>query len=100
LRPYDLGALLASGHTEVTVKARPRVAIIPTGDEIVRPGAHIAPGRIIDFNSTVIAALVTEAGGNSTILPTVSDDLGKLKAALDAALQQHHLVSLRVYRRR
>ena len=94
LRPYDLGALLASGHTEVTVKTRPRVAIIPTGDEIVRPSANVAPGRIIDFNSTVIAALVSEAGGNPTILPTVSDDLGKLKAALDDALQQHHLVAI------
>ena len=33
LRPYDLGALLAAGHTKVRVKVRPRVAIIPTGDE-------------------------------------------------------------------
>jgi putative molybdopterin biosynthesis protein len=94
LRPYDLGALLAAGHTEVTVKARPRVAIIPTGDEIVQPGANVAPGRIIDFNSTVIAALVEEAGGKPTVLPTISDDPAKLKTALDDALQEHHMVAI------
>jgi len=67
LRPYDLGAMLAAGHTEVKVLERPKVAIIPTGDEIIQPGAAVEPGRIIDFNSTVLAALVTDAGGSATI---------------------------------
>ncbi|MCY4441059.1 MAG: hypothetical protein OXE53_12705, partial [Deltaproteobacteria bacterium] len=63
LRPYDLGAILAAGHTTVRVKARPRVALIPTGDEITGPGETARPGQIIDFNSTVLAAMVTECGG-------------------------------------
>ncbi|MGZ9143735.1 MAG: molybdopterin biosynthesis protein, partial [Candidatus Binatia bacterium] len=43
LRPYDLGALLAAGHTTVRVKARPRVGIIPTGDELIQPGEEATP---------------------------------------------------------
>ncbi len=47
LRPYDLGALLAAGHTSVVVKAKPRVAILPTGDELIKPGDEVSPGRIV-----------------------------------------------------
>src|SRR5512132_3007091 len=58
LRPYDMGALLADGHTTVCVKARPRVGITPTGDELIQPGEEATPGAVIDFNSTVLAAFV------------------------------------------
>ncbi|HET9295863.1 MAG TPA: molybdopterin biosynthesis protein, partial [Candidatus Binatia bacterium] len=44
LRPYDLGALLASGHTRVEVKSRPKGGIIPTGDELIAPGEDPQPG--------------------------------------------------------
>lgn len=94
LRPYDLGALLAAGHTEVKVMARPRVAIIPTGDEIVQPGAGVQPGRIIDFNSTVLAAMIADAGGSATILETASDDPGQIKKSLTSALADHHMVAI------
>jgi len=53
LRPYDLGALLAAGHTSVLVKAHPKIAIIPTGDELIQPGEEARPGAVIEFNSTV-----------------------------------------------
>ena len=94
LRPYDLGAILAAGHTTVRVRARPRVAILPTGDEITAPGEPAAAGRIIDFNSTVLAAMVTECGGAPAILPAVPDDPALLKKALGEALKEHHLVAL------
>jgi len=94
LRPYDLGALLAAGHTTVAVKAKPRVAIIPTGDELIKPGDEATPGRIVEFNSTMLSALVNEAGGTATILPSVSDNPAKLKEALRAALRGHHLVAI------
>ena len=94
LRPYDLGAILAAGHTTVRVKARPRVALIPTGDEITQPGATARPGEIIDFNSTVLGAMVTESGGTPLTLPPVVDDPALLKQALDGALKDHHLVAL------
>ncbi len=94
LRPYDLGALLAAGHREVKVLARPRVAIIPTGDELLAPGDEFQPGRIVEFNSTVLSALISEAGGEARILPSVTDDPEKLKTALRNALQDHHLVAI------
>ena len=94
LRSYDLGALLAAGHREVKVLARPRVAIIPTGDELLAPGDDFHPGRIVEFNSTVLSALIGEAGGVARTLPSVADDPAKLKAALRDALQDHHLVAI------
>jgi putative molybdopterin biosynthesis protein len=94
LRPYDLGALLAAGHREVEVLARPQVAIIPTGDELLAPGDAYAPGRIVEFNSTVLSALIAECGGNARVLPPVGDDPNKLKAALRGALAEHQLVAI------
>jgi putative molybdopterin biosynthesis protein len=94
LRPYDLGALLAAGHREVEVLARPRVAIIPTGDELLSPGDDFHPGRIVEFNSTVLAALINEAGGAPRVLPKVGDDPAKLKAAVHGALSDHHMVAV------
>ena len=94
LRPYDLGAVLAAGHTTVLVKARPRVAIIPTGDEITAPGEAAGPGEIIDFNSTVLAAMVAECGGTAETLAAVPDDPALLERALADAVEDHHLVAL------
>jgi len=94
LRPYDLGALLAAGHRQVKVLARPRVAIIPTGDELLAPGDEFQPGRIVEFNSTVLSALITEGGGAARVLPSVGDDPAKLRAALRSALRDHHLVAI------
>ena len=94
LRPYDMGAMLAAGHTEVRVKVRPRVAIIPTGDEITQPGNPAQPGQIIDFNSTVLGALVTEWGGTPVIFPAVPDNPALLGQALRDSLAGHHLVAI------
>lgn len=85
LRPYDLGALLASGHTSVRVKAHPRVGIIPTGDELIQPGEEAKPGAVIEFNSTVLAAFVREWGGAPVKYPKVKDDADALQQALRRA---------------
>lgn len=92
LRPYDLGALLAAGHTAVQVKARPRVAIIPTGDELVEPGETLRAGAVIDFNSTVLASFVQEWGGEPIRLDKVGDEPTLLKQALRVAVEQCHVV--------
>ena len=82
LRPYDLGALLAAGHTTLPVLARPRVGIIPTGSELIEPGEPVKPGRIIEFNSRVAGAFVKEWGGVPQRQPRVVDELAKIVAAL------------------
>lgn len=94
LRPYDLGALLAAGHTTVQVKARPRVAILPTGDELIEPGDEARPGAVIEFNSSVLAAFIREWGGEPVKLPRVGDDPSLLRAALRQALEKNHLVAI------
>src|SRR5262249_40624961 len=65
ITPFDVGALLAAGLVKVRVRRRPRVAILPTGDEIVEPGAARRPGDIIEFNGRMLAALVEEWGGQA-----------------------------------
>ena len=94
LRPYDLGALLAAGHTTVRVKARPKVGIIPTGDELIQPGEETKPGAVIDFNSTVLAAFVREWGGTPKKYPRARDDMGALVQAVRRAIEECNLVTI------
>lgn len=94
IRPFDIGALLAAGHTSVPVAPRPRVAIVPTGSELVEPGAEAPPGAIIEFNSRVVAAFVEEWGGEPRRLPCVPDDLQLIKAAVQAAVRDHDIVAV------
>ncbi len=92
LRPQDLGALAGSGHVTVTVHRRPRVAIIPTGTELVLPGTPLKPGDIIEYNSLVLGAQAQEAGCEVTRYPVHSDDRAKILATVRAALVAHDLV--------
>jgi putative molybdopterin biosynthesis protein len=92
IRPYDIGALLAAGHVRVPAVRRPRVAIIPTGSELVEPGAPAPPGAIVEFNSRIVAAFVSEWGGVPARLPAVADDRQRIRAALGAAAAEHDAV--------
>ncbi len=94
LRPYDLGVLLAAGHTTVRVKARPRVGIIPTGDELIQPGEEPKPGAVIEFNSTVLAAFVREWGGTPVKYSRAKDDLALLLRALRQAADECDMVAI------
>ena len=92
LRPQDLGAIAGSGHTTVAVYRRPRVAILPTGSELVPIGSELKPGDIIEYNSLMLGAQAEEAGCEVTRLSIVVDDYGALKDAVSAALRDHDLV--------
>lgn len=92
LRPQDLGALAGSGHTTVPVFRRPRVAIQPTGTELVMPGDPLKPGDIIEYNSLVLGAQAEEAGCVVDRLPIQVDKYETIKAAVEAALETHDLV--------
>jgi len=63
LNASRVGALAALGLTDVSVFAKPRVAILSTGNEIVEPGQPLAPGQIYDINRFTISAVVAEHGG-------------------------------------
>src|SRR5207249_4076210 len=93
LGAVDLGALVAAGHTRVSVRRRPTVAILPTGSEIVEGGAGpLPPGAIVDFNSVVLAGQVREWGGEPTRLPITRDDRALIRDHVAAALEQHDVV--------
>ena len=63
LNPSRIGALAAVGSAEVEVYARPRVAILSTGNEVVEPGSTLAPGQIYDVNRFTLSAVVAAHGG-------------------------------------
>ncbi len=88
LRPVDLGVIAGSGSETVFVRRRPRVAILPTGSELVVPGTRASPGQIIEHNSLVLAAQVREWGGDPTRLPIVPDDLARITAAVRRAVAE------------
>jgi putative molybdopterin biosynthesis protein len=96
LRPVDLGALAGSGHAEVVVYGRPRVAIIPTGTELLAVDTAVSdglqPGQIIEYNSLVLAAQVENWGGIPTRWPMVKDDFAAIKTAVTEAAQNHDLI--------
>jgi len=86
LRPQDLGGLAAAGITQVRVARRPRVAILATGDEVVRADIEPAPGQVRDVNTHSIAGLVQRAGGIPIPCGIVPDDFDALYHAARAAL--------------
>ncbi|MCS6906892.1 MAG: molybdopterin biosynthesis protein [Anaerolineales bacterium] len=92
LRPVDLGAIAASGQTRIWVARKPRVAIIPTGDELVPIGEPLEAGKIIEFNSIVLAAQIRSYGGEATRFPIVKDRLESIREAIARAAQTHDLV--------
>jgi putative molybdopterin biosynthesis protein len=92
IRPVDIGAMLAGGHTEVNVRKKPRVVIIPTGDEIVEPGTELKKGDIIEYNSRILGGLVTEWGGEPIRFRIVPDKPEELKKALLKAHSMGDLV--------
>jgi molybdopterin molybdotransferase len=93
LRPQDLGLLASAGVTEVAVHARPRVAIVSTGDEVVDPGvASLEAGQVRDACALALAALVHDAGGEPALLGIVPDDRERLAAVLRDAVASSDVV--------
>jgi molybdopterin molybdotransferase len=88
LRPQDLGGLAGVGITCVPVVARPRVAILATGDEVVSADQPVAPGQVRDINSYTIAALTRRAGGEPVPAGIAPDDASELRRMAAAALEQ------------
>ena len=94
LRPVDLGALAAAGHQEVRVARKPRVAVLPTGTELVPIGSALKPGDILEFNSLVLTAQINGMGGEATRFPITQDDFGLISERVRQAAQEYDLVLL------
>jgi molybdopterin molybdotransferase len=94
LRAADVGGLAALGVTRVTVRGRPRIAILSTGDEVVSAGATPGPAQVRDVNATTVAAVVTQAGGVPVPCGIAADDAAQIERALRAALENADAVVL------
>ncbi len=109
IRPEDLGVLLSGGVTRLNVYKKPRVAIIPTGTEIIDPSdpdferamedtlangpnTLAESGRIIESNSRMFEGMVNQSGGLGMRFVPLPDDYELLKAAIDKAAQEYDMV--------
>jgi molybdenum cofactor synthesis domain-containing protein len=84
LMPSRVGSLAAIGCVDVEVYARPRVAILSTGNEVVEPGRTLLPGQIFDVNRYTLGALIAAHGCVPEPHRVVQDSLDALTAALDS----------------
>jgi putative molybdopterin biosynthesis protein len=94
LRPVDLGAVAAAGHDRISVSRKPRVAILPTGTELIEIGQPIETGRIIEFNSLVLAAQIRLWGGEAFRCPITPDDYALIRQRVQEAAEKNDLVLL------
>jgi len=90
----EIGMLAACGIAEVVVVRGPRVAVLSTGDELVAPGATLAPSKVYDSNGAIVAAAVAEAGGEPVPFGAFPDEEVALETAVRTALQGCDMVVL------
>lgn len=86
LRAVDIAAAAAAGSTDLLVRRRPRVGVLPTGDEVRPIGTEPGPGEILDTNSLMLAIQAREAGCEAHCLPIEPDDPAGLANAVRAAV--------------
>ena len=89
----QIGAAAAAGVAAISCGPRPRVAIVPTGSELRRPGETLAPGQIYESNGALLAALCRSAGAEVVQHDAVADDEAKTRSLLEAALHADVLVT-------
>ena len=82
LTPSRLGVCAAAGRSHVEVYARPVVAMVSTGGEIVEPGQPLGPAQIYDINRYTLSAAVSMHGGVPNVLPPAPDNLDALAETL------------------
>ncbi len=92
LRPVDLGVIAASGEQWIEVSKKPRVAVIPTGNELVEIGKEIKVGSIIEYNSLVLAGQIEQWGGAPVRFPIVPDNKEQIKNVVQSAVEEFDLV--------
>jgi molybdopterin molybdotransferase/putative molybdopterin biosynthesis protein len=87
-----LANLLTGGVESVDLAAKPMVSFVPTGSELVKAGIRPSRGQVVDCNSAMVAALLSEWGAAPRLLPIVRDVPADLGAVLDEAIASSDIV--------
>lgn len=90
----EIGMLAACGLAGVEVVRRPKVAVLSTGDELVALGEELRPAGVYDSNGAILAAAVTEAGGEAISFGAFPDDEAVLDKAVRRALASCDMVAI------
>ena len=94
IAPAAIGAMIAGGVLEVEVIRKPKVGIIPTGDEIIPPCTDPKPGDILEFNGSIFSAMVRHWGAEAQVYPIVPDKFDQIKAMVAKAAAECDMVIL------
>ena len=92
IRELDLGAILASGNSKIEVYKKPRVAVIPTGNEMVEDTKDLQKGKLMESNSRVMSALVKLYGGEPNRYGICIDDEALLEETIKKAVKENDAV--------
>lgn len=92
LRPLEIGLLAEVGRTEISAFPQPHLAMLPTGDELVRPDEVPGPGQIRNSNGSLVAAAARRAGAAVTLLEVARDRADHLKPLMEQGLAADVLV--------
>lgn len=92
LDPGKIGVLTSQGTTEIGVFQKPRVSVLPTGEEVVPGGKQLKPGQLYDINSHTIAAVVNSNGGTAVRVGIAGDTLDSLRKTIREALKNDMVV--------
>jgi molybdopterin molybdotransferase len=92
LRPQDLAALASVGCAEISAFAHLGVAILSSGDEIVRPGTALGPGQVYDANVPMLRGLIAGAGANAIDLGVLPDEPNSVRRRLAEAARSYNVI--------
>ncbi|WP_343707171.1 gephyrin-like molybdotransferase Glp [Flavobacterium sp.] len=92
ITPAAIGFLACLGIKEITVYKKPKVAILVTGNELVKPGKKLPKGKIYESNSIMLQAALQTIGINKVKVHTVKDNLKATKKALQPILKKNDIV--------
>lgn len=93
IAPHHISTLASIGVTALKVIRRPVFAVIPTGDELSKPGQPLAPGNVYDSNGPAIVAYVQQHGGIARHFGIARDKEGALDAKIDRALHVDAIIT-------
>jgi putative molybdopterin biosynthesis protein len=91
IRAFDIGALATYGITTIKVRAV-RIAIIPTGSELVPLGVRPGPGQVVESNTVMAQVFLDQMGATCTRFPIVPDEPDRIREAIRSAVKENDLV--------